>query len=224
MEEVAVYTTSLSPLVDKRFQVSCSAVKETEEQIIIRANRWSEIMKWDEYTNDKELIRETTRFFALKTISKDWCATLLSPSPSVDGIWHALMLRPSEYLNMCRMVAGPFNLIDHKPWNQNQPHRYANTLRLYQQVFKETPSEQYWPPLEGDHVLVKDYEGLVFAFQICLTQPVSLLKQNIQSIWGYSIDTQRLIVNGKQMEDDGLLNEYMTSGQSIYLMVRLRGC
>ena len=38
------------------------------------------------------LVRDFKRFMALKAAHKDYYAALLSPSPGVDELWHALIL------------------------------------------------------------------------------------------------------------------------------------
>jgi small ubiquitin-related modifier len=117
---------------------------------------------------------ETRRFFVLKVIADDKNARLLSPSLVVDLAWHALLLCPKIYAAFCeRLLGARGELIDHNPngdVEESQPHRYSDTLRLYEHVFGHSPPLHTWPAA----VL----PGLQFAASVSLptTQSTSQLE------------------------------------------------
>ena len=64
------------------------------------------------------VLEDFKRFLALKAANKDLYAALLSPSPRVDELWHALILDTLAYKEACeRMLCGGF--IHHNPRGGN---------------------------------------------------------------------------------------------------------
>jgi hypothetical protein len=70
-------------------------------------------------------VRELVRFLTLKVVSKDFYATMLSPSKRVDIVWHAFLEFPADYVTFCRSILpeaeiakGVF-VIDHNPLGGN---------------------------------------------------------------------------------------------------------
>ncbi len=63
------------------------------------------------------LIREFKRFFALAALFQDPKYSF-APTPSVDAIWHELIIDTRRYLQICLEVHGQF--IHHRPLDPNQ--------------------------------------------------------------------------------------------------------
>ena len=93
-----------------------------------------------------ELLVEFSRFFVLKAINSDTApprlaseppmkrvrvapSAQLSPSHEVDQVWHALMLFPQVYQNLCSELTG--ELICHDPRSNDESHvgRYCLTFK-----------------------------------------------------------------------------------------------
>jgi hypothetical protein len=71
----------------------------------------------------------------------------LSPSSSVDTVWHALMLSPVAYAKLCTAMCG--SIIDHFPLRayglpSERAARLAHTTSLYTVVFGEAPPADIW--------------------------------------------------------------------------------
>lgn len=113
----------------------------------------------DVITFEDKLIRETgwTRHFAGRAITEYRRYLLLaaeaghpvSPSPSVDEVWHLHLLYTRSYWERLVPVLG-FPL-HHEPSNGSPSDRsklndwYARTLESYARLFDAPPPEELWP-------------------------------------------------------------------------------
>jgi hypothetical protein len=78
----------------------------------------------------------------------------LSPGPVVARVWRSLLLFPSLYADVCALLPGGGDLIDHDPSKERDPQpekeaRYARTLGLYEERWGAPPA-RWWPSREGD--------------------------------------------------------------------------
>jgi hypothetical protein len=93
------------------------------------------------------LARELSRFLAIKAHDRDLNYEAYSPSNLVDKAWHALLLHPLIYSNLCMALCGA--IIDHDPFGGDdttgQATRYAATLARYQELFGHVAPEKQWP-------------------------------------------------------------------------------
>ena len=98
-----------------------------------------------------KLIIELFRFLTLKVLTCDVDASQLSPSGPVDSAWHSLLLFPRDYANLCDKLlpeSSTDRMIDHNPLggiDESRSERYARTLKMYKEVFGESPPIQFWP-------------------------------------------------------------------------------
>ena len=110
--------------------------------------------------NLEEAILELKRFLVLKVSANDTEATLLSPSPMIDELWHYLVLCSKQYAAVCKALfleettqeqSPPFlhhNLLASASGEEAKQARretYGNTLYLYQYALKMSPKEEFWP-------------------------------------------------------------------------------
>jgi hypothetical protein len=87
----------------------------------------------------------------LKAITMDVDASKLSPSTVVDEVWHAMLLFPMDYSDLCDAIL-PRNsssrLIDHNPLGGDDMEarevRYQETRVLYEKTFRELPPSDIW--------------------------------------------------------------------------------
>lgn len=92
------------------------------------------------------LIYEYRRFLFLMSITED--ESKLIPSKRVEEVWQCHILHSKLYRLHCQSIFGRF--VHYKPISSNDafPNRrvlYQETLKLYQDTFKEDPYDQIWP-------------------------------------------------------------------------------
>jgi len=106
----------------------------------------------------KELVNELFRFLTLKVLTCDVDASQLSPSGPVDSAWHSILLFPRDYANLCHKLlpdSAADRIIDHNPLggdDESRSERYARTLKMYEEVFGESPPIQFWPNEHEENV------------------------------------------------------------------------
>ena len=62
----------------------------------------------------RKTVDDYKHFLVLKVMDKDWDATKLSPTPSIDRVWHAHVLHTRLYREACAAMA-PGRFIEHNP-------------------------------------------------------------------------------------------------------------
>jgi ubiquitin len=73
-------------------------------------------------------------------------------------------------------------------------------------------------------VHVKTLQGNTITIDVSKEDTIASLKDKIQEKQGIPSDQQRLIFNGKQLEDDKTMNDYnIEDSANIHLVLRLRG-
>mmetsp|Transcript_7964 Transcript_7964/g.13774 ORF Transcript_7964/g.13774 Transcript_7964/m.13774 type:complete len:284 (-) Transcript_7964:325-1176(-) len=177
-----------------------------------------------------ELLIETSRFFVLKAVNHDVAppklatgtsarasacdgGARLSPSWEVDQIWHALLLFPQIYNQLCMRLTNEIICHDPRSDDENHAGRYLFTFKQYAKLFGKGPPSHFWKlprNWEEDPQLCKD--GLS-------------LKGMIENKEGIPVDQQRLVFEGKPLELGCCLQDYnIQEGSEIVLVLRLQGC
>ena len=153
-------TTPLPPS-----KMSNQRLNITESSIVLRVTEalvgfehwplWESSMAKKGFSKEiiTKLLVELRRFLFLKIQLKDYDAKFLSPSSLVDEGWHALMLFPRIYRDLCSELkeitkhAGD-GLIDHNPLGGKDEHarrvRILRTLDEYENVYGFTPPSALW--------------------------------------------------------------------------------
>lgn len=71
---------------------------------------------------------------------------------------------------------------------------------------------------------VQTLTGSSLAFNYDPNMTISTLKELIQNAQQIQVDQQRLVFNGKQLDDQNTLSDYgIENGSNIHLVLRLRG-
>lgn len=74
------------------------------------------------------------------------------------------------------------------------------------------------------HIYIRTLNGKNISIDVNDTDTIKSLKDKITDIEGVSADQQRLVFNGKQMEDGNTIQDYgIQEDSSIHLVLRLRG-
>ena len=118
--------------------------------------------------NLDDAIMELKRFLILKIAANDVDATLLSPSPIVDEMWHCLVLCTRQYAAICKALFSfssaeinssssnntekflHHNLLAIADDDEGRIARYSNTVTLYQRAFNKIPAKEYWPIVDAE--------------------------------------------------------------------------
>lgn len=109
--------------------------------------------------------------------SEDYHATVLSPSPRVDEIWHMCLLMPMYYLRLCvGLLNDAATLLDHKPVGIDavaRAERVEATRAVYKDVFVAYHNAWFW---EDEEERLKEEKGRESKRVGVLATPVALAR------------------------------------------------
>uniref|UniRef100_A0A6C0CLC1 Ubiquitin-like domain-containing protein n=1 Tax=viral metagenome TaxID=1070528 RepID=A0A6C0CLC1_9ZZZZ len=178
----------------------------------------------------------------------------LSPPPYLDQIWHHFLLNPVEYSYACSCLFNLFycgsinhtrftSIIPHNPLGSGRSEEervsaIIKTQTIYCQLFQQLKPgarngmEMVWsiytleePRKGGYQVFINELDGSVNTVYVNANDSIYMLKCMTYMNNGISPCSQRLIFNGKQLEDSRSVSDYNIQSQStIHLVLRLRGC
>jgi hypothetical protein len=239
-----------APVAIKKEKVAVVPVKTTESLFAkLDSARLIKRMGSNHVSHPESSIVEYKRFLHLKIIDGDWNAIKLSPSPTIDTVWHLHVLDTKHYASECLEICG--HVIHHDPDGGHdsaaQEIRYQRTLDLYKRTFLQDPPPNFWPatiippsppavtvpvPLhvkeeEGKMITlyVKDLNGRTFGVDIRTTATVLALKGEISKHRAFCPEDQRIIFAGTLLADDATLQSYNLHDKStIFMTLRLSGC
>lgn len=158
------------------------------------------------------LVNEYDKFLELKVRMRDWKCTKLSAPPMIDMVWKEHMEDTRAYKRKCKELHQQYNNIGnyhflHRVSDMN--YRMHSTDVAYHKRFGRAVDEQYWGQ---DAVPVERPENTC-----------RCLKWLVQEVEGISIDEQRLIFAGKQLENGRTLSECnIRNGDTVHLTLSLR--
>ena len=199
--------------------------------------------------NEAEVLTtEYLRFVQLKKDSDEEDGlSNLAPSSSVDDLWHAHLLDTRSY----RMMEIHFGCsIHHNPIKTEQPgysQRLSRTKKLYMKKFYSAPPDDIWsdlvenkkiPPIKEEGapasssssnaemtISVRTLTGKIFPIVCRKSDTILTIKEKCGSHLDIPFLQQRIIYNGKQLEDDKLISDYnIVDGCSVHLVSKLGGC
>ena len=108
-----------------------------------------------------QLVIELARLLTMKAIDYDINASIYSPSNVVDAAWHAILLSPKKYYDLCQTLllhnikdlkVLPNVVIDHDPngGSYGRRERYENSLNRYTELFGELPNSMFWKSVDEE--------------------------------------------------------------------------
>jgi len=178
------------------------------------------------------VVVEYVRFCVLKTILRDVHAPVaLSPSGPVDRVWHAHMLEPHHYLQMCTALLGEAAVFFHSATtaqSSDRSERYARTRDLYRVFYGIKCPALEWPDEANTvptTIRVKALTGDIVDIPFSDDLTAEHLKRAYYDATGFAISHQRLIFAGRQLEDGCVLKALgARAGSTIHMVGMLRGC
>lgn len=214
------------------------------------------VVKFQYVFNRKEaeqVLDEYTKFMFLKIQENDFNATKLSPSQLIDEVWHYHMSMPKRYCDFNKKIFGLIDyFIDHNPeGSKNQiarEQRFQNTIIAYQRYFGESIYDKafIWDlesitltPEDIERRKVSNRRNTMLTIRTMTRKEVTILVdlhefgdyvEDLKTIICESekvpIDQQRLIFNGKQLEDCRKLCSYekLVEGSTLHFVLKLSGC
>jgi len=187
-------------------------------------------------TNLDELLDAYKKFLALKVLCGDTSVPQkFSPSPLVDQVWHAHLMRPRLYRAACAALMGPRgggDLIDHDPdAAQDDPDEKKERLRrtkvVYHILFGHVAPYKIWQTITSGEMslFVRTMTGQAFNLFVDPNETVEYLKLRIEDRDYIPSNDQRLIFAGKQLVDSRTLFDYnIQKDSTIHLIIKLRAC
>ena len=184
----------------------------------------------------EQILEEFRRFMALKFCCKDTDATIISPTPIMDLMWHAAILN-TKYYDQLQEEYGM--KIHHNPdgaslepeETNKRVKRLTEMKKLYEIFWNEEPLENKSIDIvkgeEKTALFIKTLTGKTCTIYLSLNSTVLMLKEAIQRLEekGVPVDEQRLIFAGKQLENSQTLKYYNIDNEcTIHLVKSMRGC
>lgn len=169
------------------------------------------------------LIDEYHRFLVLKVIAQDQKLDTLKLSPSglVDHIWHAHLLLPQHYVQVCEMLGG---LIEHSvltAMSDDRSQRYDRTVELYTNIWGR-PDAEIWPPASHATQVVVLYQ---LEQNLLPTDPLSVLVQRCSKSFGIKEEEVRLYLDGRRLDTSlTLAQNHVPNLAHLDLLKAIFGC
>lgn len=184
----------------------------------------------------ERLLAEYERFLELKKAERDWNATLLSPSPLVDSVWHLHVLDTARYGLYCRKMCG--RVIHHDPDGADKAvdreARYRRTLAAYERRYGAAAPDKFWPeslanvPANRKRIVtIRMLSGRDYELRADDRDSVQALKQSLASVSGYAVEQLRIIHAGRQLADKSFLGQYFEhcpGDVTVYCVLSMSGC
>ncbi len=208
------------------------------------AKRCMRTYGWDE-KQARKILAAYRQFLLLKKGLKDWDATVSSPCYLVDQMWHCHILDVANYCHDMMLLCG--RLVGHNPDgaldHAAKQRRDEITRTRLRERFGRNFDEDVWYYSADDagettsgavqnlafprrmQIFVKMHNGENLTFSVRSTDTVDSFKGKIWERSFIPRFDQRLIYNGKQLEDGRTLDDYNIRTEStLHLVLRLRGC
>lgn len=173
---------------------------------------------------------------------------VLSATKEIDAMWRRHLLHPASYAATCHALAESMpttatnkrgrednssnllfkELIDYEPWSESDEldegrrsriERFKTLAKLICPNFKFSEKQHEFT------IIVKSLFGKKVSITVTELWTVAHLMMEFERVEFIPVVEQRLIVNGKQMEDALLLRDYrLKEGSVVRCAFRLRGC
>jgi ubiquitin-like protein Nedd8 len=193
----------------------------------------------------RRLMMEYRRFISAKVHTQDFDATMLSPCPLVDIVWHQHILMTRDYISFCKSICK--ELIHHDPYGEFQKSsktkRYRKTIDYFLNNnyhtggrYDKLPKDLWFSEESRVHfessnckkqfqLFVQAINGNTKTLNVCPDVKIWQLKLMLQYKTGTSMNDIRLIYSGKDLYDDETVSSYNIAPEStMHMVLKIRGC
>lgn len=209
---------------------------ETDRQRAARLLAKTGDFYWDDLEEEHgiDIVMKYRKFLVLKVMDDDLEVDMkllrYGPGEEIDAVWHSHMLRPQHYVDVCASLTGSrVSLVEHDPKTAkwiNVKERTVRAAKRMQTLFNEVrPAKRRRLRSGNMEIFFIDMKGQNLVFHTNKNDTIEDFKRSVERRTGIRTHLQRLIYNGKDLQDSLTFDALgILTDSTIRLVLRLSGC